>query len=70
MDRRRKTLTGLSPSQLNSRASLGPARVTKDGKTVQKQSLFGAGRSSLIGVKPLANNNAPSRLGIPVGPRR
>lgn len=52
---RRKTLAGLSPSQLNSRASVGPSRVTKDGKNSAKPL---SGRPSLAARNPV--NNAPA----------
>ena len=70
MESKRKTLGGLSLNQLNSRASLAPARLNKDGKHI-KVSL--GGRPSLAGSKGFVNpGNGSSRLNIPAGiaPRR
>ncbi len=70
MERSRKTLGALSPSQINSRVSLAPGRIVADGQPLKKISLLGS-RQSLIGTRP-QGNNAPSRLGAPAGagPRR
>ena len=59
MTSRRKTLGGLSPAQLNSRLSLAPARIAKDGTAPRKPQ---GGRPSLYPGQ--ANNLPGSRLGL------
>jgi hypothetical protein len=65
---RRKTLAGLSPAQLNTRASLGPARVAKDNKTSGKLVPI-SGRPSLAPRLP-ANNAPASRPAAGTGVQR
>ena len=57
---RRQTLGGLSPAQLNSRASFGPSRITKDGKSSKKVTVL-SGRQSLA-PKPANTSQPNSRL--------
>lgn len=57
---RRQTLGGLSPAQLNSRASFGPSRITKDGKSSKKVTVM-SGRHSLA-PKPANTSQPNSRL--------
>ncbi len=57
---RRQTLGGLSPAQLNSRASFGPSRITKDGKSSKKVTAL-SGRQS-IAPKAASNSQPNSRL--------
>ncbi len=66
---RRKTLAGLSPAQINSRASLGPARVGKDGKAVVKSSAL-SGRPSLAGPRSAVNNIPTARVVPSTGAQR
>jgi hypothetical protein len=70
MDNKRKTLAGLTLNQVNSRASLAPGRLNKEGKL---KNLSLGGRPSVIGTKgSIAGLNASSRLAVPAGavPRR
>ena len=55
---RRQTLGGLSPALLNSRQSLGPARIARDVKTGGK----GAG---LLGGRPTNNKMAGPATIVP-----
>lgn len=55
---RRQTLGGLSPAQLNSRASLGPARITKDGKGSVKATALNSRQS----LAPKLGNSRLSTL--------
>ncbi|KAL3162305.1 hypothetical protein ABBQ32_009992 [Trebouxia sp. C0010 RCD-2024] len=57
---RRQTLAGLSPAQLNSRASFGPSRITKEGKNSKKITAL-ISRQSLA-TKPAGNPQPTSRL--------
>ena len=57
---RRQTLGGLSPAQLNSRASFGPSRITKDVNTNKKVTVL-SGRQSLA-PKPANTTQPNSRL--------
>ena len=65
---RRQTLAGLSPAQLNSRASLGPSRITKDGKT-NKKVVPMSSRQSLV-PKSASNSQPNSRLSTVSGVQR
>lgn len=65
---RRQTLGGLSPAQLNSRASFGPSRISKDGKSSKKVTAL-SGRQSLA-PKPAGNPQPNSRLSTLSGVQR
>lgn len=65
---RRQTLGGLSPAQLNSRASFGPSRITKDGKSSKKATVL-SGRQSLA-PKPANNSQPNNRLSTLSGVQR
>ena len=65
---RRQTLAGLSPAQLNSRASFGPSRITKDGKNSKKATAL-SGRQSLA-PKPAGTQQPNSRLSTMSGVQR
>ncbi|KAK9828671.1 hypothetical protein WJX72_001447 [[Myrmecia] bisecta] len=59
---RRQTLGGLSPSQLNSRQSLGPSRIGKDGKAAKKTDALWSGRQSLAGGRLPSQAVAPAAV--------
>ena len=62
---RRQTLAGLSPNQLNTRASIGPARIAKESRLGRQSSVFG------LAGKGLANNALPKpSLSAGLMPRR
>ena len=61
MNGRRQTLAAMSPAALNSRASLGPTRVTKDSKAPGKTAGLGTAPALAAGARPPANN-APVRM--------
>eukprot|EP00884_Botryococcus_braunii_P005546 jgi/Botrbrau1/14993/Bobra.0018s0093.1 len=66
---RRKTLAGLSPAQLNSRASLGPSRIVKDTKAPGKAVAMN-GRPSLAPPRNPANNAPAARTAAGTGAQR
>ena len=79
---RRQALGGLSPAQLNSRASFGPSRITKDGKG-SKHSIIGrqslapkpgsgqpnSGLSTLSGVQRRSSTYGKKTTGPKQDPR-
>ncbi|KAK9842247.1 hypothetical protein WJX81_002558 [Elliptochloris bilobata] len=69
MNNRRQTLAAMSPAALNSRASLGPTRVTKDGKAASKGAGLAAGPTLAGSARPPANN-APIRMAHSGGVQR
>ena len=68
MSNRRQTLAAMSPAALNSRASLGPTRIAKEGKPAVKGAGLAAGPALGGGARPPANN-APVRM-APSGVQR
>ena len=69
MNSRRQTLAAMSPAALNSRASLGPARIAKDVKGAAKALAPAAAPPPAAGVRPPANN-APARAAPGAGVQR
>ena len=69
MNSRRQTLAAMSPAALNSRASLGPARIAKDAKGAAKALAPAAAPPPVAGVRPPANN-APARAAPGAGVQR